>query len=139
MKKKVKLKGQLKNYLQWPLLLSALLLAMNVCMYPISVKAGILMSVFLVVYVGIVVMLYMNGRSRIYSDLVSFAAQYGQIQRKLLKELAIPYALLEEDGKVIWANTAFFQVSGKSKKNLRKSISWFFPEFTKDKIGRAHV
>lgn len=108
MKKKVKLKGQLKNYLQWPLLLSVLLLAMNVCMYPISVKAGILMSVFLAVYVGIVVMLYMSGRSRIYSDLVSFAAQYGQIQRKLLKELAIPYALLEEDGKVIWANTAFF-------------------------------
>lgn len=132
MKKKVKLKGQLKNYLQWPLLLSVLLLAMNVCMYPVSVKAGILMSVFLAVYVGIVVMLYMSGRSRIYSDLVSFAAQYGQIQRKLLKELAIPYALLEEDGKVIWANTAFFQMSGKSKKNLRKSISWFFPEFTKD-------
>ena len=56
------------------------------------------------------------------------------MQRKLLKELAIPYALLDEDGRVLWANTAFFEASGKEKANLRKSVSYFFSEFTRDML-----
>lgn len=134
MKRKVKLKGQLKNYVQWPLILSVLLLVMNLCMYPVSVKAGVLMSAFLVVYIAIVLVLYFRNRSQIYGDLISFATQYGQVQRRLLKELSIPYALLDEEGKVLWGNLAFFETSGKGKKNLRKSITYFFPEFTKDML-----
>lgn len=134
MKRKIQLKGQLKHYVQWPILLSLLLLVMNLCMYPVSVKAGLLMSGFLLIYMAVVLALYVQNRSQIYTELISFATQYGQIQKKLLKELVIPYALLDEDGRVIWANTAFFETSRKGKKNLRKSISYFFPEFTKDML-----
>ncbi|MCI8599629.1 MAG: DHH family phosphoesterase [Lachnospiraceae bacterium] len=134
MKKKIKLKGQLKTYIQWPLILSILLLVMNISMYPVSVKAGLLMSAFLVIYVVVVTILYVRNRSRIYTELLSFATQYDQIQRKLLRELAIPYGLLDEDGKVLWANTAFFEVSGKSKKSLHKPITHFFPEFAKEML-----
>ena len=134
MKKKVKLKGQLKRYVQWPLIMSALLVVMNLCMYPVSVKAGLLMSAFVIIYVGVVMILYVRNRSQIYNELISFATHYGQIQRKLLKELAIPYALLDEDGKVLWGNTEFFTASGKGKINLRKSITSFFPGFTKDML-----
>ena len=134
MKEKVRLKGQLRGYAQWPLLLSALLLIMNICIYLISVKAGVLMSGFLVVYVLIVLVLYLRSRTQIYNELVSFATQYGQVQRKLLKELALPYALLDEEGRVLWGNTAFFEESRKTKKGLHKSISWFFPELTKEQL-----
>ena len=134
MKRKVQLKGQLRRYVQWPLILSVLLLIMNLCMYPVSVKAGLVMSGFLVIYIVVVLLLYVKNRSQIYGDLVSFATQYGQVQRKLLKELAIPYALLDEDGRVLWANTAFFEASGKGKANLRKSVSYFFSEFTRDML-----
>ena len=134
MKKRVKLKGQLRNYVQWPLILSVLLLVMNLCMYPVSLKAGLLMSAFLVIYIAIVLVLYVRNRSQIYNELISFATQYGQVQRRLLKELSIPYALLDEEGKVLWANTAFLTESGKGKNNLRKSITYFFPGFTKDML-----
>ena len=60
MKEKVRLKGQLKGYAQWLLILSILLLIMNICIYPISIKAGVLISGFLVVYVLIVVVLYLR-------------------------------------------------------------------------------
>ena len=132
MKRKVHLKGRLKRYVQWPILMSILLLVMNLCMYPISVKAGVVMSIFVLAYIVIVTVLYVQNRAQIYGELVSFATQYGQVQRKLLKELAIPYALLDEDGKVLWANSAFFAASEKGKKNLRKSITYFFSEFTTD-------
>ena len=72
-------------------------------------KAGVAMSVFVLVYIVIVTVLYVQNRAQIYGELVSFATQYGQVQRKLLKELAIPYALLDEDGRVLWANSASFQ------------------------------
>lgn len=134
MKKRVKLKGQLRNYVQWPLILSVLLLVMNLCMYPVSLKAGLLMSAFLVIYIAIVLVLYVRNRSQIYNELISFATQYGQVQRRLLKELSIPYALLDEEGKVLWANTAFLTESGKGKNSLRKSITYFFPSFTKDML-----
>ena len=137
MKRKVQLKGQLKRYVQWPLILSALLLVMNLVMYFVSVKAGCVMSGFLIIYIAAVLLLYVRNRPQIYGELVSFATQYGQVQRKLLKELAIPYALLDEDGRVLWGNTAFFEESGKGKKNLRKSISYFFPEFTVDMLPES--
>ena len=91
MKEKVRLKGQLKGYAQWPFILSTLLLVMNICIYPISMKAGVLMTAFLVVYMLIVTILYLRSRTQIYSELISFATQYGQVQRKLLKDLALPY------------------------------------------------
>ena len=81
MKKKVHLKGQLKGYTQWLLLLSVLLLAMNACMYSMSIKAGILVSAFLAVYLLIVILLYLRSRTQIYNELISFATQYGQIQK----------------------------------------------------------
>ena len=137
MKRKVQLKGQLRRYVQWPLILSVLLLVMNLVMYFVSVKAGCVMSGFLIVYIAVVLLLYVKNRPQIYGELVSFATQYGQVQRKLLKELAIPYALLDEDGRVLWGNTAFFAASGKGKKNLRKSITWFFPEFTLEMLPES--
>ena len=54
MKRKVQLKGQLRRYVQWPLILSVLLLVMNLVMYFVSVKAGCVMSGFLIVYIAVV-------------------------------------------------------------------------------------
>ena len=134
MKKKVHLKGQLKSCARWVLLLSVLLLVMNGCMYTISVKAGILVSAFLLIYLLIVFVLYLRSRTQIYNEFISFATQYGQIQKRLLQDLALPYALLDEEGRVQWANTAFFTVSKKTKKGLHRSIFWFFPEISKEEF-----
>ncbi len=134
MKKRVPIKGQMRSYMWQLLMLSILLLAMNVCMYPVSVKAGLLVSAFLAVYVLVVSILYLRNKTQIYNEMVAFATQYGQIQRKLLKDLALPYALLDEEGRVLWGNTAFFEVSRKTKKSLYKPISWFFPEFSREEF-----
>ncbi len=134
MKKKVHLKGQLKSYTRWVLLLSILLFLMNGCMYSISVKAGVLVSAFLVIYLLMVSVLYLRSRTQIYNELISFATQYGQIQKKLLQDLALPYALLDDEGRVQWANRAFFEVSKKTKKGLRRPISWFLPEVSREEL-----
>ena len=50
MRQDVKLKGKLKGYTQTPLVLTALFGAMDVWMYVLNIKAGILGSVFVGIY-----------------------------------------------------------------------------------------
>lgn len=130
MNKKVKLKGQLKSYMQWPVLLSLLLVVMNIWIYIIDIKAGILMTVFLGIYMIVVFVLYLYNRPQILNELISFATQYGQIQKKLLAEMELPYALLDRDGKMLWMNQAFSDAVGKER-HYKKSITNIFPELPK--------
>lgn len=129
MKRKVHLKGRLKRYVQWPILMSILLLVMNLCMYPIAVKAGVVMSAFVLVYIAVVMGLYVQNRAQIYGELVSFATQYGQVQRKLLKELAIPYALLDEDGKSVVGQQRVFYGQREGKEESTEVHQLFLPGF----------
>ena len=50
MKEKVKVRGKFRLYLQWPLYLSALFIIMGLFVGLVSVKAGIIVSSFTVVY-----------------------------------------------------------------------------------------
>lgn len=107
MKQNVKLKGQLRFYMQWPAIMTILLIAMNIWIFKLDRKAGITMSAFIVVYVVIAGITYFYSRSLIMADLVEFAAQYGVVQNTLLRELSVPYAILLDDGKIIWMNNQF--------------------------------
>jgi len=131
MKRNVKLKGPLRMYVRWPLYLTALLIAANVGVYLMSSHAGLFMAVFVLVYAIIAGILYAHNKPIAYTELVTFATQYGQIQKNLLKELSIPYALLESDGKIIWMNKKFTEVTGKNAAYSR-FIGTVFPELNRN-------
>ena len=75
MKKKLKLKGQLRSYMQWPIMLTALLIAMNIWIYVLDVKIGMVMTFFIAIYVVTVVILYIYNKPLILNELISFATQ----------------------------------------------------------------
>ena len=85
MKSKVRFKGQMLSFMRWPVILSVVLVLMNVIMYFISVQAGLCMTLFLLIYLTAASVIYYYYRKRIYNHLITFATQYGQIQRKLWK------------------------------------------------------
>lgn len=103
----VRLKGQLRMYMYWPVIMTVLLIAMNLWMYHVDRKAGIVMTVFVVVYATIVGGLYFHNRALILADMIQFSTQYKGVQHTLLQELAIPYAVLLEDGRILWKNQRF--------------------------------
>ena len=107
MKNSIKLKGRMKSYLQSSLYLGFLLMAVNVLIYFIDYRAGVVLSIFIVLYISIILYMMFYNKPVIMNELVSFATQYGQIQRRLLRDLELPHALLDEAGKVIWTNIAF--------------------------------
>ena len=59
----MQLKGQLRMYMRWPLIMTLLLIGMDVWMYMVDKKAGLLMSVIIIIYVGIAFSLYFYNRS----------------------------------------------------------------------------
>ena len=117
-KKDVRLKGQLRLYMQWPVIMTVLLAAMNIWMYMIDRKAGGMMSVFIIIYMVIVGVLYFYNRSLILADMIQFSTQYKGIQNTLLKELSIPYAILMEDGRILWKNDRFEQLFADKKREV---------------------
>ena len=50
---------------------------------------------------------YAAYRRGIKRDLVSFASDYAQVQKRLLREMHIPYALADADGVLLWRNECF--------------------------------
>jgi c-di-AMP phosphodiesterase-like protein len=133
MKQRLKLKGHLKSYLQTALWLGILLAVINVAIFFLDIKSGICVSCFLVIYLVVMTTLLYRNRPIIMNEFVDFATQYGQIQRKLLRDLELANALMDESGKIIWTNKAFEKIVHKEK-GYRKNISTLFPNITKEKL-----
>ena len=130
LKSKIKLKGRLKRYVQTSMYLGILLVVVNLVVYFISVPAGLVVTCFALLYFAVVLSLQFYNKPVIINELVSFATQYGQVQKVLLRELEIPYAVLDDDGRIIWTNEAFERVVHKEK-GYRKSITSLFPSSSK--------
>ena len=132
-KTKIRIKGVLRTYLNVSVYLGILLAMINLAIYLIDYRAGLVLSCFVLLYFAITMYLYLRNKSVVLNELVSFATEYGQIQRQLLRELELPYALLDDNGKIIWTNKMFEQTIQKEK-GFSKPISNIFPEVNVHKL-----
>ena len=109
--------------------MTILLAAVDVWVYVIDKRAGFIMTVFILIYLGIAGGLYFYNRSLILADLIQFSAQYKGIEHTLLKELAVPYAITLEDGRILWKNDAFASImdSPRKEKYLNRMIPELHP------------
>lgn len=133
MKNSVKLKGRLKSYMQSSFYLGLVLTAIDIFIYFIDYRAGLILTCFLIFYMAIILSMMFYNKPIIMNELISFATQYGQIQRRLLRDLDLPHALLDDGGKIIWTNIAF-EKAVHQEKGYRKSITSIFPSITKDRL-----
>lgn len=133
MKNRIRLKGRIKTYLQFSIYLGVLLLVVNAGILVIDYRAGLLLGFFTIFYYAVTFSLYFFNKPVIINELVSFATQYGQIQKKLLRDLELPHALLDDTGKVFWTNQAFEAVI-RQPKGYNKSIMSLFPTITRDRL-----
>lgn len=125
-----KLKTQIERFLQIPLKLLFILLFMVVLAFLYSRKVGVLTGSFVVIYSIILLIIYYHYKPRIMSEMVSYAFEQGQIQKELLKELAVPYTLIDMDGMILWHNHEFENMVGDTK--VSRDIHRYFPHITKD-------
>ena len=131
--KRIRLKGHLRSYLQATLILGFILAIVNVGIYFLDITAGLCVTAFLALYLIVMLALLNHNKPLILNEFISFATQYGQIQRRLLRDLELPHVLMDENGRIIWTNIAFEKITHKEK-GYRKSITSIFPYITRDKL-----
>ena len=127
----IKFKGRLRSYLCSPLYMIVILVLFNIPCYLIDTRAGACMSGFTGLYAVIVIVSYFRSKPALVNELVNFATQYGSVQKKLLNEFEIAYALVDHNGKLLWVNQQFEQLTGKDK-TYHKSITSLFPSISKE-------
>ena len=136
MNNKVKFKGPMKHFMRWPLYLSVLVVLLDLLVFIVSVKAGILVSVGTVIYIFIAVQLFRYHKPLIINDMIAFANQYDVVEKRMLEELALPYVIMDMEGRMIWSNRIFSEITGRDQ-FYKKNISTVFPDITSDKLPVA--
>jgi c-di-AMP phosphodiesterase-like protein len=135
MKNNIRFRGKLRSYLYGPLALTVLLVVMNIPLYFYDVRCGAVFSGFTVVYSVVEVVTYCHAKPRLVNEIINYATQYATVQKKLLNEFEIPYALLDYNGKILWVNEAFTALTG-ADRNYHKSIAALFPSVTREYLQK---
>ena len=133
--KKVEAKGILKIIGAVPLIMTLVLLIPTVIIWAMDRRAGyVLLFSWAVCFIASL-FIFLTSKRNIRRELINFASEYGQVQKGLLKGLAVPYALLDEDARFVWSNTGFSSIIHKDR-FYSSSITSFFPEITKDRLPK---
>ncbi|MDD6232742.1 MAG: DHH family phosphoesterase [Frisingicoccus sp.] len=132
MRNDMEVKGRLKWYLRWPIILNIIVGIMTLGVVLIDHKAGGLMGVFFLVHLIFSIVVSFYSKPAIMEELINFGLQYGQIQKKLLHELEIPYGVLDSSGKMMWENDALTKLVGNV--TVHRNIQSIFPSVNLKKI-----
>lgn len=135
-KSTIKLRGKLRTYMYLPMLLTLLLIIMNIVIYTRDTTSGVMFSGFVLLYFLIMLFSYNRNKPVLVNELINFATQYGTVQKQLLNEFEIPYALIDYNAKFLWVNKEFTEITGKDK-NYHKSVMTIFPTLTKELLQRS--
>ena len=138
MNKKNKIRGMLKTYLKWPLFFVPFVALMSIVVYLMDKKAGLLMGIFTVMYAMAAGAVYMYHKKYIQADLVHYAAGYGKVQKQLLKEMIIPYGILDVEGRLLWGNDELLDLIA-DEKAAKKSIFNVVPEMSSHCLPTAEL
>lgn len=128
----MEIKGRLKWYLRWPIILNIIVAAMAIGVFVLDHQAGILMGVFFLVHLIFSIVVSFYSKPAIIEELINFGLEYGQVQKKLLHDLEVPYGVLDASGKLMWGNEALSSLVGSLA--VRKNIQAIFPAVDFEKI-----
>ncbi|MBP5158745.1 MAG: DHH family phosphoesterase, partial [Lachnospiraceae bacterium] len=129
--KKMMLKKALRSYIICPLILSIILVGAVIYVLFRDSELALILGIVVAVYILALVVYFFARRKRIMGELVRFATDYGQKQRALLGEMAIPYAVLDTSGRIMFANRKFTTLV-ETEECMHRTITSLFPDITKD-------
>ena len=134
MKDKGKMRWTFRVYLQWPLYLTVFMVLLAAAVGAVSFTAGIIVSAFTLVYIGIALWLYCSRKRGILAGLIAFAEAYDQSKQDILKEMLVPYAVTDRTGRLLWMNREFSLILGEDK-TAAPNLTALFPEVTKEMLA----
>lgn len=132
----LKYNGNFKKYLQFPLYMIVVFIIGSIICFYYEPEIGKSVAIFVVLYSAIVFGFYKINIARFEADIVDYAVHYGTVQKELITNFKVPYAILDEKGKFMWLNEEFSNLVDKES-TYNKSITSVFPDITREFISEA--
>ena len=126
-----RLRKKLNYVILIPILMALVLAGAAVWNFGIDTKESLICLGIVGAFVVIVIIVYIKLLPSIGATMVDYSLEQGKIQKEMLHGLAVPYAILDTDGRVLWANAMFHKMIGiKEKKYLQRRVDHYIPELS---------
>lgn len=122
----LKYSGKIMRHWYWSVLMTLFLIVLIAAVIYVSTPAGCIVAAFSVFLYLSLVLVRLYYRPKVLQELIDFAYSYGGVEQKIMRELAVPFGIIQMDGKVLWMNERLQELTGKSE-NYHKNISSMFP------------
>ncbi len=117
--------GALASYLQWPAYLALVLVCFDICLCLYFPAATPLVLIYTIIYLIISIMIWVFKRQQALRELTSFATEFNHAQHMMLKELDVPFGMLDMNGHLVWANNDLKDLIS-IEKSVKEPISKIF-------------
>ncbi len=130
-----RMRNKIKYLTLLPILLAMILLVVIIVQYGIDSRETIITAIIVAAYILIVLFAYNRLMPVFRSTMVDYSLEQGKVQKELLHGLAVPYVLMDMDGKVMWANAKFYRaIEMSEKKFLQRRIDNYIPDLTPEAL-----
>ncbi len=133
MSNKQKEKRIFYQYISGQVIVIAIFIFLTILLYTVDDTAGFIMLITTLIYTLLAVLFFAFKRPNIIRNFIQFASNYSQGQKKILKELNLPYGLLDYEGRMLWGNDEFYDIIVNESK-AKQSITNIFPEVRKENL-----
>ncbi|MCD8010592.1 MAG: DHH family phosphoesterase [Lachnospiraceae bacterium] len=106
MKRDDKIQGRMLQLLRWPIYILPVLMIVTVAVFVINLFAGIVVTVFDLLYLIFAIWWTVSWRRQTEEELVDFAMSFQDKQREQIQNLPVPYGVLGNEGELLWGNNA---------------------------------
>ena len=117
----------LRTFLKWPIFFAVLLIISTATIWFVSDRAGFVMTIFALIGIIFLIILRLSTNNAITQSLVGFAMEMESAQKDIAKHFDIPFAVVDENGKMGWCNDAMLALADRPGKDA-SSITTIFPE-----------
>lgn len=131
----IRLEKKIKRMLSLPIWFGILMIVLTFVGHVIEPKHDFAYITIVAVYIICSVAFYLGSSYFLRRQMIEFGIGYGVLQKEILNHLDTPYALLDQDAKVLWVNEEFQNMTGKEK-TYHKGICNLFPEVNKDWLSK---
>ncbi len=133
MNSKLKFKGKIITHLIYPMILGVLCLIAGLYVYTVNMTAGLILIISAGIFIITTLVMYFVHKPIVMRDLIEFSVDYAQVQKGLLRDLAVPYGLVDTEGNLLWTNKEIEIVLG-SEVSRQRNVCDIFSEITIDTL-----
>ena len=121
----IRVNGSLKTFLRWPAFFAGIWIVATILAIYLPSAYQVILVIAAVLTVALALFLNLYYHKKLNKAMVSFASEYCALQQELLGDMAVPFAIIDRRGDILWANEQY--------KSITDDKARFFESFTGSK------